>query len=162
MVARLGYSPSVVATGFKNDYITNFYYTRRMQQGLEVIYLEDAVRKTLRKMKKNGIVCIVGDRDYTKDGVAVEFFGKITKFPAGAILMALRTGAALIPAFAIRAGICKYNVFFGDEIKLESKGYRVEEMKEDLMKWVRVMESYVRQYPAQWYRFEPFWEPEKE
>lgn len=162
MVAHLGYEPSVVVARFKNEYVTRYYYNRRVQQGLEVIYLEDAVRKTLRKMKKNGIVCIVGDRDYTNDGVEVEFFGKKTKFPAGAILMGLRTGAAVIPAFAVRVGICKYDVIFEDPLELKSKGYKQDEMKEDLMKWVKVMEKYVRTYPTQWYRFKPFWEPEME
>jgi len=42
-----------------------------------------------------------------------------------------------------------------------SKGYREEEFKEDMSRWAKILEGYIRKYPSQWYRFQPFWEPEK-
>lgn len=162
LLTYLGYPPTVIATRFKNEFVTKFYYNRRVQQGMEVAYLDEAVRKTLRKVKHNGIVAILGDRDYTRQGIEVTFFGTRTKIPVGALLLGLRSGAAVFPAFAVRVGMCRYHVLFDDPIELTSKGYREDEMKEDLKKWVKVLERYVRKYPTQWYRFEPFWEPERE
>lgn len=161
LVTYLGYPLMVIANKFKNRFITKYYYERRKNQGMEVVYLEEAVRKSLRKLKSNGGVAIVGDRDYTNQGLEVPFFGKLTKFPEGAFLLSLRTGAPVIPCFAIRRGMCRYDVIFSSPIIMESKGYKEEELKEDLMKWVKIVEKYVREYPTQWYRFEPFWEPEK-
>jgi lauroyl/myristoyl acyltransferase len=161
MLTYLGYPPTVIATRFKNEYVTKFYHDRREQQGMEVAYLEDAVRKTLRKVKQNGLVAILGDRDYTNQGIEVPFFGKMTRFPAGPLLLGRRSGAAIIPAFAIRVGICKYNVYFDEPIELKSKSHKDKEYKNDLRRWAKVLEKYVRKYPRQWYRFEPFWESEK-
>jgi KDO2-lipid IV(A) lauroyltransferase len=161
MLTYLGHPATVIATRFKNKFVTKFYYDRRIQQGMEVAYLDEAVRKTLRKVKKNGCVAILSDRDYTGQGMEMEFFGTKTRIPAGGLLLGLRSGAAVIPAFAIRVGMCRYHVIFDDPIQLESKGYQEEDMRKDMEKWVKVLEKYVRKYPTQWYRFEPFWEPEK-
>lgn len=162
MLTYLGHPATVIANRFKNEYITKFYYDRRVQQGMEVAYLDEAVRKTLRKVRSNGCVAILADRDYTGQGMEMELFDTRTKMPSGALLLALRSGAALIPAFAIRVAPCRYHVIFDDPIPLESKGYKEEEMKDDMKKWIAVLERYVRKYPTQWYRFEPFWEPERE
>jgi len=161
LLTYLGYHAIVIATRFKNPFVTRYYYNQRTKQGLEVIYLEDAVKKTLKKLKSNGIVAIVGDRDYTNQGTEISFFGKMTRFPTGALLLGLRTGAPVIPCFAIRRGMCKYDVIFSSPIKMMSKGYREEEFKEDMSRWAKILEGYIRKYPSQWYRFQPFWEPEK-
>ncbi|MGE4025654.1 MAG: phosphatidylinositol mannoside acyltransferase [Mycolicibacterium sp.] len=45
----------------------------------------------------NGIVCLMADRDLTRSGVQVDFFGEPTRLPAGPAKLALATGAALFP-----------------------------------------------------------------
>ncbi len=161
LLTYLGYKAIVIATRFKNEFVTRYFYNKRTRQGLEVVYLEEAVRKSLRKLKNNGIVAIVGDRDYTNQGMEIAVFGKMMKFPTGALILALRAGAPVVPCFAIRRGMCKYDVIFSSPIEMESKGYKQEEFKDDLIKWVKFLEGYVRKYPSHWYRFEPFWEAEK-
>ncbi|MCK4584837.1 lysophospholipid acyltransferase family protein [candidate division WOR-3 bacterium] len=162
LLTYLGHSPMVIAKRFKNRFITNYYFDRRQKQGMEVVYLDEAVRKSLRKLKNNGLVAIVGDRDYTNQGIEVPFFGKNTRFPTGAFLLAMRNGAAVIPTFAVRMGMCKYDVIFNSPLVIESSGYKAEDIKKNLMRWVKILESYIRRYPSQWYRFEPFWGLEKE
>jgi lauroyl/myristoyl acyltransferase len=44
------------------------------------------------------VVCLLGDRDMTRAGVKVTFFGEPTTMPAGPALLAATTGAALLPA----------------------------------------------------------------
>ncbi len=46
----------------------------------------------------NGIVCLMADRDLSRRGVQVDFFGEPTRLPAGPAKLALATGAALFPA----------------------------------------------------------------
>ncbi|TES89874.1 MAG: hypothetical protein E3J87_11150 [Candidatus Cloacimonadota bacterium] len=157
----LGYPPIVIANRFRNRFITKYFFDRRQQQGMEVVYLEDAVRKSLRKLRRNGLVAIVGDRNFTNQGVEVPFFGKETKFPTGAFLLGIRCGAPVIPTFAVRVGMCKYDVIFENPIYFEGKSYKEEEVKKYLMKWVKTLEGYIRRYPNQWYRFEPFWVTEE-
>ncbi|WP_024447400.1 phosphatidylinositol mannoside acyltransferase [Mycolicibacterium iranicum] len=55
----------------------------------------DVVRDWLRD---NGIVCLMADRDLSRRGVEVDFFGEATRLPAGPARLAIETGAALFPA----------------------------------------------------------------
>ena len=41
------------------------------------------------------MVPLLADRDFSRRGVAVEFFGRKTRMPAGPALLALQTGAPL-------------------------------------------------------------------
>lgn len=54
-------------------------------------------RLLLQRLRENKVICLVGDRDLTRTGVPVEFFGERTKMPAGAARLAVSTGAALLP-----------------------------------------------------------------
>jgi phosphatidylinositol dimannoside acyltransferase len=69
--------------------------------GMEVIPLtggERAPMDVLReRLRQNTVVCLLGDRDLTRNGVEVDFFGARTKMPAGPALLAATTGAALLP-----------------------------------------------------------------
>lgn len=39
----------------------------------------------------------MADRDLTRNGVTVDFFGDVTRMPAGAARLAIETGAPLLP-----------------------------------------------------------------
>ena len=47
------------------------------------------------------MVCLLADRDLSRTGVEVDFFGEPTRMPAGPALLAATTGAALLPV-----GLC--------------------------------------------------------
>jgi phosphatidylinositol dimannoside acyltransferase len=49
------------------------------------------------RLRDNGLVCLMADRDLTRSGVQVDFFGEPTRMPAGPAKLAIATGAALLP-----------------------------------------------------------------
>jgi KDO2-lipid IV(A) lauroyltransferase len=44
-----------------------------------------------------GALCLVADRDLSESGIPVQFFGETATMPAGPALLAVRTGAVLLP-----------------------------------------------------------------
>ena len=50
------------------------------------------------RLRDNKLVCLMAERDLTRTGVEVEFFGETTRMPAGPAKLAITTGAALLPA----------------------------------------------------------------
>jgi KDO2-lipid IV(A) lauroyltransferase len=48
-------------------------------------------------LNDNGVVCLMADRDLSRKGVEVDFFGEPTRLPAGPAKLAVETGAALFP-----------------------------------------------------------------
>jgi phosphatidylinositol dimannoside acyltransferase len=43
------------------------------------------------------VVCLMAERDLTRTGVEVDFFGEATRMPAGSAKLAIATGATLCP-----------------------------------------------------------------
>jgi lauroyl/myristoyl acyltransferase len=49
------------------------------------------------RLRDNSFVCLMADRDLSRNGVQVDFFGEPTRMPAGPAKLAIETGAALLP-----------------------------------------------------------------
>ena len=52
-----------------------------------------------QRLRAGKLVALVADRDLSKNGIPVDFFGKGAQMPAGPALLAIQTGADLITAF---------------------------------------------------------------
>ncbi|AYY13326.1 phosphatidylinositol mannoside acyltransferase [Actinobacteria bacterium YIM 96077] len=48
-------------------------------------------------VQRGGLVCLPAERDLSRRGITVTFFGEQTRMPAGPAMLALRTGATLVP-----------------------------------------------------------------
>jgi len=74
----------------------------RERLGIEVLPLTGGAEPPFAvladRLRAGRLVCLLGDRDLSARGVAVSFFGRRAKLPAGPALLALRTGAPLLPA----------------------------------------------------------------
>ena len=49
------------------------------------------------RLRDGQVVCLMAERDLTRTGVQVDFFGEPTRMPAGPAKLAIETGAALLP-----------------------------------------------------------------
>lgn len=49
------------------------------------------------RLRAGGGVCLLADRDLSRNGIEVRFFGEAATLPSGPALLAATTGAALIP-----------------------------------------------------------------
>jgi lauroyl/myristoyl acyltransferase len=69
--------------------------------GMEVLPLTGGERSPSEaladRLRAGGVVCLLGDRDLTRHGIDVRFFGQTARMPAGPALLAATTGAALLP-----------------------------------------------------------------
>ena len=108
-------------------------------------------------LRRNGIVGIVGDRDIQRTGVRVTLFGVETSLPAGPVMLCLRTGAALIPAFTYRKASGRFGAYLEEPLKLERTGDLKEDLRANTQKLANVLERVVVERPGQWIVFEPLW-----
>lgn len=96
-----GLKLSTVAERLKPEGLFDRFVEFRESLGMEVIPLTGGANPfdtLVERLHPGGLVCLMGDRDLTERGVEVTFFGETTKFPAGPAALALKTGAALMPA----------------------------------------------------------------
>ena len=93
---------TTVAERLKPESLYDRFIAFRESLGFEVLPLTGGERPPLEvlaeRLRANRFVCLMADRDLTRAGVQVDFFGEPTRLPAGPAKLALETGAPLHPA----------------------------------------------------------------
>ncbi len=110
-------------------------------------------------LANNEVVGLVSDRDVLGNGVEVTFFGAPTRLPGGAAGLALRTGAAVLPAFTARVARGRYRGWFEPPLALERTGNVRADVQANTERVTRCLEAAIRRYPEQWTVFQPVWPP---
>jgi phosphatidylinositol dimannoside acyltransferase len=99
VTTRLETPFTTVAERLKPDTLYDRFVAYRESLGMEVLpHTGGAAFGTLaRRLRAGGLVCLVAERDLSRNGVEVDFFGEKTRMPAGPAMLAQQTGALLLP-----------------------------------------------------------------
>lgn len=136
----------------------------REERGIGIIYVDRddtsplAIIEAVNALRRNEIICLIGDRDGSSNTVTVPFFGRPTALPAGVAYLAIATGAPVIPVFVVLDQDGRYATLMDDGIFFKGNhGYKREMVLQGMAQLASVFERYIRQYPDQWYNFFDFW-----
>lgn len=144
------------------DKYDKFLNDLRKSQDVNIIYRDSSPKALLRILKDNKIVGVVADQDVDSvEGVFVDFFGRPAYTPVGPALLAMMTGASLIPVFAVRDGL-RHRFIVEKPIELADTGDRKADIVTNTQKWSLVVESYIRKYPDQWVWIHRRWKTKNE
>lgn len=100
-LSTLGYPVSVVARDANDPLVRDLINKARFSKGVRVLQRSD-VSQMMRALKANECVAILPDQHAARGAVRVRFLGLPADSPAGPALLALRTGAPIVPSFAYR------------------------------------------------------------
>jgi phosphatidylinositol dimannoside acyltransferase len=99
---------TTVAERLKPESLYRRFIGYRESLGFEVLPLSGGERPPFEvlceRLRANRAVCLMAERDLTRTGVEVKFFGEPTRMPAGPAKLAIETGAALLPAHCWNEG----------------------------------------------------------
>ena len=146
----LGYPIAAVAERFPGS-LNDAVVRTRQRFGLNVIALgRSAVRGITQALQANAIVALLCDLEQGP-GVSVQFFGRRAIVPGGPAAIALKTGAALMPACQYTTAPGRHHVHLDPPLT-----WLAAETKEGLMqRVVSRFEDFIRERPDQWYAFRP-------
>lgn len=117
-----------------------------------------ALRSVVRALHRGEIVGLACDRDLQGNGLRIPFFGQETRLPAGAVYLALKTGAPIVPAFVVRQPNNTFTAFVEEPIRVETKsGNEEEAVRQGTQKMATLLEKYISRYPDQWIVFDRIW-----
>ena len=162
LLRLLNYPLTVVAIAHNTAATNALVNQLRQNKNICVIEVDQSpfsVIEVLRHLQQNRIVAMNGDRDYFGTGRQVNFMGKNVNFPVGPVILAMSSGAALIPAFVLKQPDGRYIGVLEDAIPFLSKGNRDEAINKNLNTIARIFEKYIRRYPDQWYYPDPITAP---
>lgn len=158
-LALKGYPPAVVAEVVEPRSVFDWFIRIRTAIGMKVIPLGPAAAgEVARELRANRVVCLLSDRDIAGDGIPVRFFDGMASMPGGPAVLALRTGARILPAAAFFDGPSGHRIEVRPPLDLTRSG----SVREDVMRITQSMaecfEEFIREAPDQWLVMLPFWE----
>jgi KDO2-lipid IV(A) lauroyltransferase len=92
---------TTVAERLKPESLYRRFVAYRESLGFEILPLSGGEQPPFEllceRLRDNRVVCLMAERDLTRSGVPVDFFGEPTRMPAGPAKLAIETGTALLP-----------------------------------------------------------------
>lgn len=142
---------------FKPAYLDRLIQNTRRKLGINPVPVRD-VRQMLRVLKRGGVLALLFDRPLPGDeGVPVQFFGRETAVPAGPAVLALKTGATILPIYQFRQPDRSFECVVFPAIKMHPTGDRRRDVQAVMQRIVDTLQSVVKERPDQWYMFRPVW-----
>jgi len=159
-ISLLGYPLNAIAREQANSYFNRKINKIRRNKGVKIIPKGISVRKVYEAFKKGECVFILGDQDAKNKGWKMNFFDRPSSTFSGAVQMASRTGAIIVPTFLVRKGWRKYELTFYPP-KEVSEDAQKEVKKQILQNLVDLTEEIIREYPTQWFWLHRRWKTYK-
>jgi len=145
-----------VAERLKPERLFLEFLRYRQAMGMEVLALDSRSIVTLaQRLREGHLVALVADRDLSKSGIDVQFFGKPSRMPAGPAVLALKTGAVFLTAFVnyTQSGI---HITF-DEISLPQDGTQDEKISYLVQESADNFERGIAAHPEDWHMLQRIW-----
>ena len=140
---------SVVARPLDNPYLHTMLERIRTCTGNAVIYRQGGLRRVLRDLQNNRGVAMLIDQHLHSDAVTVDFFDRPAATTSALAALALRTGAPVIPVFALPLAGGRYRLIYDCPVPPpQSQGPTA--IREFTQRCTDVLEMYVRRDPHLW------------
>ncbi|TCO49810.1 phosphatidylinositol mannoside acyltransferase [Actinocrispum wychmicini] len=147
---------TTVAERLKPESLYERFLAYRESLGFEVLPLTGGetspYRVMVERLKQNRVICLVADRDLTRMGTPVTFFGEETRMPAGPARLAASTGATLMVLD---------NLFDGDGWTVRFHSPQLVESRADAPAATqRLADHYaadIAAHPADWHMLQKLW-----
>lgn len=145
-----------VAERLKPEKLFLKFLEHRQNMGMEVLPLDGRVLGTLaQRLRQGALVALVADRDLSRSGIDVTFFGGPSRMPAGPALLALKTQAPLITAFVSYTDSGIHIVF--KQVLLPAEGTEEQKVAEIVQMTAKHFEEGIKQNPQDWHMLQRIW-----
>jgi KDO2-lipid IV(A) lauroyltransferase len=146
---------ATVAERLKPESLYDRFIEFREGLGFEVLPLTGGDRPPsevlAERLRQNTFVCLMADRDLTRSGVPVEFFGEPTRMPAGPAKLAIETGAPLHPAHVYYDGAdCVVQIDDAIDTSSGDVGVIIQALADRFA-------INIAKHPQDWHMLQPLW-----
>jgi len=157
-LARMGRPMTSVAERLEPERLFAWFLAQRRAMGLVIVPLgEEAGPVLLKTLRNGGLVGLLCDRDIAGDGIQVELFGETTTIPAGPATLALRTGAAVIPAAVYSGPGRDHTAIISPPLDVTRRGAFRSDVSRVTQAIASELEKLIRVAPEQWHLYQPNW-----
>ena len=152
----MGFPLVTVAEKLKPEALFNKFLVYRQNMGMEVLSTDSKSMGTLMQRARDGaLIALVADRDLSQSGVDVNFFGYPARMPAGAALLAIRTGIPLITA-QVSYTTSGIHIEF-NQVEIPQNGTDAERVTQVVQRCADLFEAGIAKSPEDWHMLQRIW-----
>jgi KDO2-lipid IV(A) lauroyltransferase len=150
MQGYLGMPLALVARPLDNHRLERMVAGLRSGSGNTVVHKRSAWRAMLEAIRRKIGVAIMMDQDARGQGVFVPFLGRLASTTPSLALLALRTGAAVVPVYSLPLERGRWKVIYQPEVVVRDTGDRDADVLRLTAECTATVESWVRARPELW------------
>jgi KDO2-lipid IV(A) lauroyltransferase len=140
----------VLARALDNPRLNTLLEVVRSRTGNSVIYRQGAVRRVLKMLHGgHGVALLIDQHMHSPDAIWVDFFGRPAATTSTLAALALRTGAPVVPVFAVPINGGRYRVIYEHPVAPPGSD-DPNAIREFTQRCTDVLEMYVRRRPDLW------------
>jgi KDO2-lipid IV(A) lauroyltransferase len=151
MVHALRLPPmAVMARALDNPLLNDLLERVRTRTGNSVIYRQGNMRRILRQLHSgDGVGILIDQHILSRDAIYVDFFNRPAATTPAVAALALRTGAPVVPLFALPVRGGGYRMVYEHPVAPPSADVE-NPIQEFTQRCTDVLEMYVRRHPTLW------------
>ena len=160
-MAMRGLEPHVIGTPLKDKRLNELLWGHRNSHGAVAIQRGKETFKMLKVLKSGGSVALLIDQDTKVKSRFVDFFGRPAATPVGATILAIKTGAAVVPTYIHLGRDGRQYMQMLPEIELKITGDDEVDMVYNTQVFTKYIEAFIRKHPEQWVWMHERWKTKK-
>lgn len=140
----------VLARALDNPDLNRLLEDVRSRTGNFVIYRQGAVRHVLKTLKAGqGVAMLIDQHMHSPDAIWVDFFERPAATTSTLAALALRTGAPVVPVFAVPIAGGSYRMIYEHPVEPPAPDHP-DPIRDFTQRCTDVLEMYVRRRPDLW------------
>jgi Kdo2-lipid IVA lauroyltransferase/acyltransferase len=141
---------SVLARALDNPHLNQLLEEIRQGTGNTVVYRRGTIRRVMRTLQAGqGVAVLIDQHIMSRDAIYVDFFDRPAATTSAVAALALRTGAPVVPVFALPLGRGRYRLIYEHQVE-PPRTDSADAVREFTQRCTDVLEMYVRRHPELW------------
>ena len=149
-MAMRGINPNIIGTPLKDPRLNDLLWNYRNLHGAIPIARGKETFRMIKVLKSGGSVALLIDQDTKVKTVFVDFFGMQAATPVGATVLALKTGASIVPTYIYLGADGMQHMHLLPELPMVVTGDEDRDIHFNTQVLTNFIEEKIRQHPDQW------------
>lgn len=160
-MAMRGLNPNIIGTPLKDERLNDLLWNYRNMHGAIAIQRGKETFRMIKILKSGGSVALLIDQDTKVKSRFVDFFGMPAATPVGATVLAMKTGAAVVPTYIYLGDDGYQHMYILPEIPMKLTGDDEVDMVYNTQILTNFIEKVIRQHPDQWVWMHERWKTKR-
>ncbi|MFZ6013437.1 MAG: lysophospholipid acyltransferase family protein [Bacteroidota bacterium] len=149
-MAMRGLNPNIIGTPLKDRRLNDLLWQYRNAHGAIAIERGKETFRMIKVLKSGGSVALLIDQDTKVKTTFVDFFGMPAATPVGATVLAMKTGASVVPTYVHLGDDGLQHMHILPEVPMRISGDEESDIVYNTQLLTNFIEAQIRKYPDQW------------